>query len=546
MKKRTQYFILTAILLLGAFLRLYKLSVVPPSASLDEASIGYNAYSILQTGKDEFGTPFPILLRAYDDWRPAPYVYLVIPFVKFIGPNITSVRLPSVILSIMMLFVTYVFVKALFQKERNAVHIAIGATLLLSISPWHIYISRLGHEVNLGLFADLVAMYFFVMAIERRSVVSLVTSTVFLVLALYSYQSQKVIVPLILIGLVLLYARQLWSMRKSVGVAAAIFIVMLIPLIRVSITEGALIRFQATSAFTVDNPVIRENQENFVAAKLSNNILGQIVSHKWFASSKILWANYIRHFDPRWLFMGTQRESHKIPYVGLLFWWELPIVITGMYFLMHIKDTKIKRLILLWLFVSPFPAAITTQAPHAMRSISMLPYWQIIGAFGTITMWETLKSLRKYISVFGMILIGFSLWQIKLYYFKTFPDTQSDSFQYALSEAIPYVLGNTQFYNHIVFSNQNDLYQSYMFFLFYSRYEPAKYLSDGGTRSGGFAETHVFDKYEFRPIDWSKDSHLQDTLFIGNTTDFPPGVSIREQFQYVDGKVGVVAVSPNL
>ena len=92
--------ILACILLIAIFFRFYNLSNVPPSASLDEVSMGYNAYSILHTGRDEYGNNLPILLRAYDDWRPALYVYLVIPFVKALGLDIFSVRLPSAILSL--------------------------------------------------------------------------------------------------------------------------------------------------------------------------------------------------------------------------------------------------------------------------------------------------------------------------------------------------------------------------------------------------------------------------------------------------------------
>src|SRR3989344_6012623 len=100
MKQNTNIFLFIIILLAAVFLRFYRLDVIPPHPSLDEVSIGYNAYSILQTGKDEFGYKLPILLRAYDDWRPAHYTYLVIPFVEFFGLNVFAVRLPSVLLSI--------------------------------------------------------------------------------------------------------------------------------------------------------------------------------------------------------------------------------------------------------------------------------------------------------------------------------------------------------------------------------------------------------------------------------------------------------------
>src|SRR3989338_6504816 len=116
-----KFSIFAGIIFLAVFLRLYNLSNVPPSVSLDEVSIGYNAFSILKTGADEYGVNFPLLLRAYDNWRPALYVYLVIPFVKIFGLNVVSVRLPSVILSVLTVVATYFLVKELLRHcEESA------------------------------------------------------------------------------------------------------------------------------------------------------------------------------------------------------------------------------------------------------------------------------------------------------------------------------------------------------------------------------------------------------------------------------------------
>src|SRR3989338_9791554 len=88
------------IIIIALFLMLYQLNSVPPSASLDEVSIGYNAYSILKTGADEYGYKFPLLLRAYDDWRPALYAYFVVPFIALIGLTPVAVRLPAALMGI--------------------------------------------------------------------------------------------------------------------------------------------------------------------------------------------------------------------------------------------------------------------------------------------------------------------------------------------------------------------------------------------------------------------------------------------------------------
>ena len=116
--KKDLFFILLGIVLISSFLRLYHLQSVPPQPTVDEVSIGWNAYSILKTGADEYGNKFPVLLRAYDDWRPALYTYMVVPFVSIFGLDVFAVRLPSVILSILTIFAVYFLVKELFKESK--------------------------------------------------------------------------------------------------------------------------------------------------------------------------------------------------------------------------------------------------------------------------------------------------------------------------------------------------------------------------------------------------------------------------------------------
>jgi len=67
MKNRLCFFILFLILILGFFLRIVNLQNLPHGFFCDEASIGYNAYSLLKTGKDEHGKPWPLFFQAF--WR---------------------------------------------------------------------------------------------------------------------------------------------------------------------------------------------------------------------------------------------------------------------------------------------------------------------------------------------------------------------------------------------------------------------------------------------------------------------------------------------
>ena len=53
--KKLDKLLLSLILLLAIFLRFFNLSNNPPSLYWEEAALGYDAYSILKTGKDFHG-----------------------------------------------------------------------------------------------------------------------------------------------------------------------------------------------------------------------------------------------------------------------------------------------------------------------------------------------------------------------------------------------------------------------------------------------------------------------------------------------------------
>src|SRR3990167_6856775 len=109
---------LLLIVLLAVFLRFWQLGSVPPSPDWDEAALGYNAYSIMQTGKDEYGKFLPVILRSFDDYKPALYAYLIIPFIKIFDLNILAVRFPSALFGVIGVIFTYLLVKELFSKAK--------------------------------------------------------------------------------------------------------------------------------------------------------------------------------------------------------------------------------------------------------------------------------------------------------------------------------------------------------------------------------------------------------------------------------------------
>lgn len=544
-----KYFLIL-ILILGAFLRLWHLGSVPPSASMDEASIGYNAYSVAKIGTDEYGV-FPLISqRAYDDWRRSTYLLLVVPFVALLNLQVVAVRLPAVILSVFTIWATYRLVIALFFKQTERAHlIALFASFLLAISPWHIYISRLGHESNAYLSFFVFGVLCFLEGLKDKK--KLLASLLFFTLSLISYYAGQVIVPLFMFGLLIIYRKLIKSYILSDRKAlffVCVAVLTLTPVFWSIFSPSALIRFQKTSTFKQEahweefaERVIRRNK-----AVKNRDIVGAILYDRRIFPIKMFIEGYLLHFKYKWLFTNSGKESFKVPHLGLLYLWEAPFILLGLWAFLKNRDLdrRAKKIILLWLFLAPFPAAVATQVPHAMRSYAFLPTWQIFTAFGMMYLIVALMKIKAVLLLIFVFLITASIQSFYRNYYIVFPKEQSRSFLFALSKAIPYVLAREDEYEKIVFSNSDNTYQSYMMYLYYSRFDPGLYQRLGGTKSGGYAETHSIGKFEFRPIDWEKDSKINNTLFIGNLVDFPPNTSTQEVFTNRDGSVGVVAVLP--
>src|SRR3990167_2080459 len=99
--------ILLVIIIIAAILRLWNLGGNPPHLTPDEAALGYNAYSILKTGKDEYGQILPVIFKSFGDYKPGLYVYLTVPFVAIFGLTEFAVRLPSALFCILSVFLIF-------------------------------------------------------------------------------------------------------------------------------------------------------------------------------------------------------------------------------------------------------------------------------------------------------------------------------------------------------------------------------------------------------------------------------------------------------
>ncbi|MCL4530429.1 MAG: glycosyltransferase family 39 protein, partial [Chloroflexi bacterium] len=242
-------------MILAAFLRFYQLGTVPVSPDWDEVALGYNAYSILKTGKDEYGKFLPLELRSYDDYKPPLYAYLTIPSIAAFGLHVRAVRLPSAVAGVLAVAGVYVLVSKLFTEEETAGKkrrrfistsaLGLLSSFLLAISPWHLQFSRIAFEANVGITLNIWAAAAFLYGLTS---LPLMGASAFLFgVSLYAYHSERIFSPLLVLALVILWRKELFRDWRKMIAGIVIGLLVALPLLPVITDKTALTRLQGTS-----------------------------------------------------------------------------------------------------------------------------------------------------------------------------------------------------------------------------------------------------------------------------------------------------------
>ena len=144
------------ILAFAFVIRISDLANDPPGMYMDEVSSAYNAYSILQTGKDEHGKAFPIFFEAFGEYRQGLYIYSMIPSLLVFGLTNFGTRFTSVFFGMGCILVLYFLGRFLLNKNFGLL-----AASLLAIQPWHFLLSRVAFEGISFVFLVLLGLLFF-------------------------------------------------------------------------------------------------------------------------------------------------------------------------------------------------------------------------------------------------------------------------------------------------------------------------------------------------------------------------------------------------
>lgn len=478
------WWIFLFIILIASFLRLYHLDKVPVGLHGDEASIGYNAYSLLKTGKDQNGNFLPIAVDQFGDFRPAGYHYVDIPFVALMGLNITSTRLPGALFGIGCIIAFYFLLFQLFNKKS----IALIGSFLLAVSPWHIVISRATSEGVIAAFFVLLGTIFFFRSFKKTkySLWFLAAGFLSYFVSFLFYHSARLFAPMIAVILFPIAYYHFKLSKKIIITSACLFIILLAGLFfLLTVGKGS---YRAADVSILNIPGgSKELKQAMDEDGTQNPLLTRFFHNKLYFYSRLFAIEYYQHFSGEFLFVNNGNPvRYKVPWSGNVYPVEAPFLLIGFAFLLTaaLKEKKLLFFIpIAWLLLGPIPAGLTWEdIPNVQRASFEIYGLVMLSSFG---IYEASKLVSKKVWLYagGLLVVLFFLQNFLYFTHNYFYHTSLQEPWYrsaSEAELVFDVVNNLPTYDRVEMTTQNN--NNFIFYLYYTQFNPKEFQALGSPR----------------------------------------------------------------
>ena len=489
------------IVLVAILVRFVQLDTIPSGFSWDEAAIGYNGYGILTTRRDEWLERLPIVFKSFGDYKASVAIYVSAISTALFGLSVWSTRFPMALAGVVTTILSAVFA---FQVSRSRA-IALLTMALVAISPWNLLYSRIAFESGIAVTLVLIGVMSLYLVLHRPSFEFLkndsktlelkdwpswilfglyALSAVSFSVSMYAYHSPKITIPLLLVVFTLSHWKRLLSDSKFVVPAIVLGTLMVYPLAMQMLFGPASERFFMTSSLIGEATVPQK--------------IGTIVQ------------SYFSHLDLRFLLFGmSDSYRHGTGVFGVLSYVEVIGLIAVVYFWRSVP--RVKWMLVLMIAIAILPAGLSEGAPHSNRAHGVVPFVQLLSAFGLFSLMNAIqKKVSVSISKLLVIVVVLILLQVMVFapqYVRVYRSVASDDFQEGYLEAFTYARSQEYRVDRVVVSSAYG--QPYIFALFVKKLTPIQW------------QHGALGNYEFRELDWEKDQTITDTLFIGLPEDIP-------------------------
>jgi len=361
--RRIEATILAVVVLVAAALYSARLSHVPSFLSNDETAFGLQAHAIATTAHDENGRLLPLYFQMMENvWFHPALVYWMAPVLAVVRPMPWAVRLPTVIVAMINL----VLVFALGRRLGLSRAAAVGAAVLLALTPAHLMHGRLACDYLLPVPFVLAWLILLIDAMKSGTPWRFFAAGSILGLGLYTYIASLVTMPVCLfLSLLAMYLSGTRQIRPYAMITAG-FALLLVPaatyLLAVpQVYAGFTERYGGANVDVLHDP--RAMFDLGIMAKR--------------------WQVYQSFFE--WHFLFEKAETHVMSstYTTGVFLKAMKVLIPlGAYHILRNRLTTSTGLLLAAFLSAPFAASLVPEKYAIDRALTLLPMAVLIGAFG--------------------------------------------------------------------------------------------------------------------------------------------------------------------
>ena len=489
LRKYAVFISLVIAVCLSLFLSIYNIQSNPPGFNSDEAAFGYNAYSILQTGKDEYGSFMPFRFKSFGEYKMPLYGYLSVPFIASMGLSELSTRILNIVLSTLFPILIFFLTKELFQRKS----IAVISALLTSTSLGLTIVARHAHEAFLGVFLLTIASYFFIKFLKSEKVSTAVYFSVSLLLGLFAYQAVRIYaVAALLFAVFYFFKKRKFTKPKTILIGLLILVIGFFAYTDVMNKPN---RVQNLLLFTNQGFALKvtelraEGGSIFFYNKATIGLLDVLKKQ-------------MTYYSPQFL-AGDGDTNDRFGYKDMYPMTPLvySFVFVGLYFIFKNKE-KFRYFLLTLLLISPLSASLAWTDISLTRSLFLFIPLLITSAYGidAILMHKKIKNnilLSSFVLLFMQTLFLFYSWNFYLNHYP-YRSTVIRSWQAGYAELGEYLKDKYSTKDTFYITRKNG--QPYIYTLFYLKYPPADYQKSATLSEldeYGFGQVEKYDKFIF-------------------------------------------------
>ena len=267
------------------------------------------------------------------------------------------------------------------------------------------------------------------------------------------------------------------------------------------------------------------------------HLLQVIFFNKWFLTAWNYLNNIAGYFSAQFFFVsGSLHGNQGIGNYGMFHVFELPLLVAGIYFFIKDRAHEIAAIVA-WGIIALLVASLSFEVPHATRGYFLVFPITALAAFGAFSLYQIVRKKKvmfKMLIVFfsgALFVYGFSFYLAS--YFVRFPVVYAKSWRQQDESLSKYLAHNKDKYDKVVIDDSAGfIYTSY---LFYEKFPSDNYRSSvvyQDENKIGYSMVKKFDKFEFKNIDWAKNTDIGKILYVVGDKNTPTNKKLVKIFTY--------------